>query len=96
MALETPVMIIGAGPSGLTAGCEFAHQGASWVVVGPRASVSMDRPRAKNTSIRTMELFRRWGVATAIRDAARLKPAWSDRVVFADALTGRAITEFSD
>ncbi|WP_123026579.1 FAD-dependent monooxygenase [Mycolicibacterium stellerae] len=96
MALETPVLIVGAGPSGLAAACELAHQGVACLVAEPRTSVSVGRPRAKTTSIRTMELFRRWGIATAIREAAPLNPNWSDRVVFADALTGHAITEFTD
>lgn len=91
---HVPVLIAGAGPAGLAAAAELAHHGVRCLVVEPRREVSTDRPRAKTTSIRTMEHFRRWGVADAVRAAAPLAPTWSDRVVFCDALTGHEITHF--
>ncbi len=56
--------------------------------------VSHRRPRAKTTSIRTMEHLRRWGVANALRAAAPLPVAWSQRVTFCESLAGRRITDF--
>lgn len=41
-----------------------------------------------------MEHLRRWNVADAVREAAPLKVAWSQRVIFCDSLTGREITHF--
>jgi 2-polyprenyl-6-methoxyphenol hydroxylase-like FAD-dependent oxidoreductase len=93
---RTPVLIAGAGPAGLAAASELAHHGIPSVVVEPRREVSHLRPRAKTTSARTMELFRRWGVADAVRRAAPLSPAWSRRVVFCGTLAKEAITEFQD
>jgi 2-polyprenyl-6-methoxyphenol hydroxylase-like FAD-dependent oxidoreductase len=89
---RTPVLIAGAGPAGLAAASELAHHGIPSVVVEPRREVSHLRPRAKTTSARTMELFRRWGVADAVRRAAPLSPAWSRRVVFCGTLAKEAIT----
>jgi 2-polyprenyl-6-methoxyphenol hydroxylase-like FAD-dependent oxidoreductase len=94
--VQTPVLIAGAGPAGLAAASELAHHGIRSVVVEPRREVSHLRPRAKTTSARTMELFRRWGVADAVRRAAPLSPAWSRRVVFCATLASEAITEFQD
>ncbi|MGA5506988.1 FAD-dependent monooxygenase [Streptomyces umbrinus] len=94
--MRTPVLIAGAGPAGLAAASELAHHGIRSVVVEPRREVSHLRPRAKTTSARTMELFRRWGVADDVRRAAPLSPAWCRRVVFCGTLAGEAITEFQD
>ncbi len=94
--LSTPVLIVGGGPAGLASAAELAFHGIASVVVEPRGEVAFDRPRAKTTSVRTMEHFRRWGIAHQIRDAAALTPEWSDRVVFCTAVTGDVITSFSD
>lgn len=93
---STPVLIAGGGPAGLAAAAELAFHGIASVIVEPRTSVSMDRPRAKTTSVRTMEHFRRWGIAGRVREAAALTPEWSDRVVFCTSVLGNVITSFSD
>jgi 2-polyprenyl-6-methoxyphenol hydroxylase-like FAD-dependent oxidoreductase len=87
-----PVLIAGGGPVGLATALELAHHGVRSLVVEPRAEVSWLRPRAKTTSARTMELFRRWGLAAVIRERAPLPVAWSDEAVFATSLLGREIT----
>lgn len=56
--------------------------------------MSHRRPRAKTTSVRTMEHMRRWGIADRLRAAAPLPVAWSQRVTFCESLTGRRITDF--
>lgn len=93
---STEVLIVGAGPSGLSAAAELAHLGISCLVVEPRETVSHDRPRAKTTSARTMEIFRRWGIADQVRAAAALSTQWSDRVIFCTTLSGNEITHFDE
>src|SRR5580704_19623987 len=93
-AQDTPVLVAGGGPAGLAAAAELASRGVACVVVEPRAHVSHRRPRAKTTSVRTMEHLRRWGLADALRAAAPLPVAWSQRVMFCTTLSGRCVTSF--
>jgi 2-polyprenyl-6-methoxyphenol hydroxylase-like FAD-dependent oxidoreductase len=90
----TTVLVAGGGPAGLAAAAELGLHGVRFVLVEPRAEVSHRRPRAKTTSIRTMEHFRRWGVADALREAAPLPVSWSQRVTFCTSLRGDEITGF--
>ena len=93
---STAVLVIGAGPAGLAAAAELGLHGVRCVVLEPRAEVSHLRPRAKTTSVRTMEHLRRWGIADALRAAAPLPVAWSQRVTFCESLSGRRITDFDN
>jgi 2-polyprenyl-6-methoxyphenol hydroxylase-like FAD-dependent oxidoreductase len=90
----TTVLIAGGGPAGLAAAAELAWHGIACIVIEPRPRVSHRRPRAKTTSVRTMEHLRRWGLARALRAAAPLPVAWSQRVTFCTSLAGRRITDF--
>jgi 2-polyprenyl-6-methoxyphenol hydroxylase-like FAD-dependent oxidoreductase len=89
---STPVLIAGGGPVGLATAVELAHHGIASVIIERREEVSWLRPRAKTTTARTMEHFRRWGLADKLRQAAPLPVAWSDEAVFCTSLLGREIT----
>jgi 2-polyprenyl-6-methoxyphenol hydroxylase-like FAD-dependent oxidoreductase len=92
---HAPVVIVGGGPVGLSCAVELAHHGVASLVLERRPEVSHLRPRAKTTSARTMEHFRRWGIAGQIRQRAGLPVEWSDAAVFCTALTGREITRIT-
>jgi 2-polyprenyl-6-methoxyphenol hydroxylase-like FAD-dependent oxidoreductase len=92
---HAPVLIVGGGPVGLSCAVELAHHGVASLVLERRPEVSHLRPRAKTTSARTMEHFRRWGIAEEIRRRAGLPVEWSDAAVFCTALTGREITRMT-
>ncbi|MDJ0105491.1 FAD-dependent monooxygenase [Rhodococcus erythropolis] len=94
MIEHIPVLIAGGGPVGLATALELAHHGVRSLIVEPQTEVSWLRPRAKTTSARTMEHFRRWGLADTIRNSATLPVAWSDEAVFTTTLLGREITRF--
>lgn len=93
---DTPVLIAGGGPSGLSASIELGTRGVENVVVEPRTHVSHTAPRAKLTNVRTMEHFRRWGIGDRLREAAHIPVDWSSDVVFCRTLLGEEIARFTE
>jgi 2-polyprenyl-6-methoxyphenol hydroxylase-like FAD-dependent oxidoreductase len=61
--------VVGAGPAGLATAITAARHGARVLVVERRSGTSTV-PRATGVSAHTMELFRIWGIADAVRDAS--------------------------
>jgi 2-polyprenyl-6-methoxyphenol hydroxylase-like FAD-dependent oxidoreductase len=60
-----PVLVVGAGPAGLTAAVMLARQGIDVLVVERRPEGS-ELPRATVLSVRAMELLRSWGLEQRI------------------------------
>ena len=93
---ETEVLIVGGGPVGLSVAVELGQRGVQCLIVEPRLEVSQVRPRAKTTNVRTMEHFRRWGLAERIREVAPLKVDWSQDIVFCTTLLGHEVMRFTN
>ena len=71
---ETPALVVGAGPAGLTAAIALAREGVPTLLVERRREPS-SLPRATVVSTRSMEIFRSWGLEEAIR-AGGLDVEW--------------------
>lgn len=61
------VLIVGAGPVGLSMALALRHLGVGCVVVDKHES-PMDFPRGRGITVRTMELMRRWGLEASLRE----------------------------
>lgn len=64
--LSTPVLVVGAGPTGLIAALNLAQHGIECVLVDRNESVG-EWPKMDLTNSRSMELLRRMGLADEIR-----------------------------
>jgi 2-polyprenyl-6-methoxyphenol hydroxylase-like FAD-dependent oxidoreductase len=81
------VAIIGAGPVGMTLALAMAERGHSVVLLEQRASDQQPQIKANHVSARSMEVFRRLGVADAVRQAG-LPPDFPHDVCFRTAFAG--------
>jgi 2-polyprenyl-6-methoxyphenol hydroxylase-like FAD-dependent oxidoreductase len=63
---SVPVLIIGAGPAGLVTGIGLARHGVRSMLIERHPSTSIF-PRATGVSVRSMEIFRGWGLDEAVR-----------------------------
>ncbi|KAA9156024.1 FAD-dependent oxidoreductase [Amycolatopsis acidicola] len=80
------VLIVGAGPAGLTLALDLAQRGVECVVVEAEEQRAAN-PRCNTTSARSMEIFRRLGLAEEIRRAG-LPGDYPTSVCYRTTLTG--------
>jgi 2-polyprenyl-6-methoxyphenol hydroxylase-like FAD-dependent oxidoreductase len=68
MATDCEVLIVGAGPVGLTLAIDLGRRGIRCLVI-ERNSGPTTYPKMERCNPRTMEFFQRWGIAQEVRDA---------------------------
>lgn len=88
MPKSTSVFIVGGGPVGLAMAL-LMHRYEIDCVVVERSATTTDHPKSRGCWIRTMELFRQWGIEQRIRD--RGLQDGSDMFVFVESIAGREI-----
>jgi 2-polyprenyl-6-methoxyphenol hydroxylase-like FAD-dependent oxidoreductase len=84
---ETQVLIVGAGPVGLTLALDLANRGVRATLV-ERNPTSIQLPKMERCNVRTMELFRRLGIAETVRNAGLPRESPMD-VFLADSMSAR-------
>jgi 2-polyprenyl-6-methoxyphenol hydroxylase-like FAD-dependent oxidoreductase len=85
--IDTQVLIVGAGPVGLTLAMDLARRGIDVTVVELRQVGAPPRIRSNHVSARSMEIFRRLGVAGMLRQAG-LPEDYPNDVSFRTTVTG--------
>ncbi len=65
--IKTPVLIVGGGPVGLSMAIELGWRGIESILVD-EGDGTIEHPRTGLVAVRTMELFRRWGLVRRVRE----------------------------
>jgi 2-polyprenyl-6-methoxyphenol hydroxylase-like FAD-dependent oxidoreductase len=84
--VHTTVLIVGGGPSGLTLALDLGLRGIDCHVINAELERAQN-PRCNTTSARSMEHFRRLGVAGSVR-AAGLPADYPTTVQYRTSMTG--------
>src|ERR1700761_8766177 len=90
-SIETNVLIVGAGPVGLTLAIDLAWRGIEVTVVETRAPAAPPEPKCNHVAARTMEIFRRLGLAEKVRNAG-LPADYPHDIVYRTTFTGQELT----
>lgn len=88
---DADVLVVGAGPVGLTLATDLARRGVQVVIAEIRQFAEPPNVKCNHVSSRSMEHFRRLGVAATLR-AAGLPEDYPNDVVFRTAMTGTELT----
>ena len=84
--IDTQVLIVGAGPVGLTLALDLGQRGVRCTLI-ERNETSIQLPKMERCNARTMEIYRRLGIAENIRDAGLPRRAPMD-VFLATSMAG--------
>jgi len=86
---RTSIMIVGGGPVGLAMGLLLDRFGIDAIIV-EKSPTTTDHPKSRGCWVRTMEIFRQWGIEQAIRDRG-LQDS-TDVFVQVESIAGREIS----
>jgi 2-polyprenyl-6-methoxyphenol hydroxylase-like FAD-dependent oxidoreductase len=87
--LETPVLIVGAGPIGLSMAMELSWRGVACAIIDEGDGI-VELSRGGMVSIRTMEYWRRWGIADRVAGAG-FPQNYALDMVYCTSLTGHLL-----
>src|SRR6202048_2186600 len=88
---EADVLVVGAGPVGLTLAIDLAWRGVDVTVVETRARAAPPDPKCNHVAARTMEIFRRLGVSEKVRNAG-LPADYPHDISYRTTFTGTELT----
>jgi 2-polyprenyl-6-methoxyphenol hydroxylase-like FAD-dependent oxidoreductase len=75
--MDTQVLIVGAGPVGLTLALDLGRRGVRCALI-ERNTSAIQLPKMERCNARTMEIYRRLGIAERVRDAGLPRDAPMD------------------
>lgn len=86
--------IVGAGPVGMTLALDLAERGVSVLLIEKRAEFDQPAGRCNHISARSLEVFRRLGLAGEVRNAG-LTSDYPHDVAYVTSMVGRELTRIS-
>jgi 2-polyprenyl-6-methoxyphenol hydroxylase-like FAD-dependent oxidoreductase len=89
--IDVSVLVVGAGPVGLTFAMDLAWRGIDVAVVETRRRGEEPEVKCNHVSARSMEIFRRLGVASKLRNAG-LPADYPADVSYRTSFTGKELT----
>ena len=89
--IDTQVLIVGGGPVGMTLAIDMAQRGILVTLAEMRAGGEPPSVRCNHVAARTMEIFRRLGLAKAVRNAG-LPADFPNDVVFRTTAVGTELS----
>ncbi len=89
--IQTQVLVVGAGPVGLTAAMDLASRGIDVVVAEIRQAGEPPNVKCNHVSARSMEVFRRLGIVRQVRDSG-LPADFPNDCAYRTAVVGRELT----
>jgi 2-polyprenyl-6-methoxyphenol hydroxylase-like FAD-dependent oxidoreductase len=90
-SLDASVLVVGGGPVGLTLAMDLASRGINVIVVETRRAGEPPNVKCNQVSARSMEVFRRLGLAAKIRDTG-LPPEFRIDVSLCVSATGKELS----
>src|SRR6195256_740148 len=87
---EPDVLIVGAGPVGLTLAIDLAWRGIEVTVVETRGRAAPPEPKCNHVAARTMEIFRRLGLSEKVRNAG-LPADYPHDIAYRTTFTGQEL-----
>ncbi len=88
---EAQVLVVGAGPVGLTLAMDLARRGIDVLVAEIRHRGELPSVKSNHVSARSMEILRRLGVATKVRDSG-LPADYPNDVAYRTTVTGTELS----
>ncbi len=89
--LASQVLVVGAGPVGLSLAMDLAQRGIDVLVAEIRPRGEPPNVKCNHVSARSMEIFRRLGVAQALREAG-LPADYANDVAYRTTVTGQELS----
>ncbi|RZL63864.1 MAG: monooxygenase [Variovorax sp.] len=89
--LEARVLVVGAGPVGLTLAMDLAQRGIDVLVAEIRHRGEPPNVKCNHVAARSMEIFRRLGVASRLRDSG-LPDDYANDVAYRTTVTGTELS----
>jgi 2-polyprenyl-6-methoxyphenol hydroxylase-like FAD-dependent oxidoreductase len=89
------VLIVGAGPVGLSAAIELGTRGMRVLIIERNARAGT-APRAKTTNVRTRTHLRRWGIANRLAAESPFGVDYPNYMIYVTRLSGHELARFED